>query len=317
MPKISVVVPVYNVQEYLESCINSILAQTFSDIQIILVDDGSEDNSGKICDIYKSKDDRIFVIHQKNCGLIKARAAGVKIAIGEWVCFVDSDDMIAPDALECMYSYIADDIDFVVFEGQTNAIYNAQEYLQLLFKFRLLSIWGKLFRRDLFNDYVLSIPAKFQVGEDFLYQLRIICGVNRNIRLCTEKKYFYNTNNTNSVQRSHKKSYEYEVALLNEVADIMGNMYSADVCVKEAYFKWRIVYLGGMIGLRYPIDYNDKWVIDLKIECKKYNLSVKEKLIIHAITVPLFRICFVMEKTLKKIARHLINKIRVCRTVVK
>ena len=79
MAKISVIVPVYNVQEYLHSCINSILVQTLSDIQIILVDDGSKDNSGKICDDYQKKDKRIKVIHQENSGVMKARAAGVYI----------------------------------------------------------------------------------------------------------------------------------------------------------------------------------------------------------------------------------------------
>lgn len=310
MPKISVVVPVYNVQEYLESCINSILAQTFSDIQIILVDDGSEDDSGKICDNYQSLDDRIFVIHQKNCGLIRARAAGVQIATGEWVCFVDSDDMIAPDALERMYSYVSDDIDFVVFESHINTICKPQEYVQLLFKFQLLSIWGKLFRRHLFNDYVLSIPSKYQVGEDFLYQLRILCGVNRKIRICSEKKYIYNTCNTNSVQRSHKKSYEYEMALLTEVSDIMKNMQPVDDSVKVAYLKWRIVYLGGMMGLRYPVNYKDKWVIDLENECGKYTLSIKEHLIIKAINVPCLRMFLIAEKYFKGIVRRLINKFK-------
>lgn len=310
MPKISVVVPVYNVQEYLKSCINSILAQTFSDFEIILVDDGSTDESGKICDIYEKQDNRISVIHQKNGGLIRARATGVRIAIGEWICFVDSDDMISPDALERMYSYTSDDIDYVVFESRIDRCCNVKEYIQLLFNFRLLSIWGKLFRRSLFNDYVLSIPAKFQVGEDFLYQLRILCGVNKNIRISSEKKYIYNTSNTNSVQRSHKKSYEYEMALLTEVADIMRNMQSIDDSVKMAYLKWRIVYLGGMIGLRYPVDYKGKWVIDLENECKKYNLSIKERLIIKSISVPFLRIFLITEKYLKGRARSIINRFK-------
>lgn len=310
MPKISVVVPVYNVQEYLKSCINSILAQTLSDIEIILVDDGSKDESGRICDDYQKLDERISVIHQPNGGLIRARAAGVRMAVSEWVCFVDSDDMIAPDALERMYSYISDNIDLVVFENQIDTTYNAQEYVQLLFKFQSLTIWGKLFRRHLFNDYVLSLPSKFQVGEDFLYQLRILCGVSRKIRICSEKKYIYNTSNINSVQRVLKKTYDYEMGLLNEVASIMERMQSTDKCVKIAYLKWRIAYLGGMIGLRYPVDYDTKWVIDLENECKKYTLSIKESLTIKAIHVPFLRIFLVAEKFLKKSIRKLINKFK-------
>lgn len=310
MSKISVIVPVYNVHEYLESCINSILAQTFSDIQIILVDDGSKDGSGKICDDYKELDKRIVVIHKKNGGVMSARAEGVRRADSEWICFVDADDTIAPDALECMYSYITDDVDVVVCESQIDNYYSAQQYVQLLFKFQQLALWGKLYRCYLLNDYALSVPARFKVGEDFICQLRILCGVKRNIRLCSEKKYIYNTSNINSVQRSHKKSYEYEMALLTEVADIMKNMRLADISVKVAYLKWRIVYLGGMIGLRYSVDYKSIWVTQLKKECKNYNLSFKESLIISAIDVPFLRIFLIMEKGLKRKARSLINIIK-------
>lgn len=310
MPKISVVVPVYNVHEYLESCINSILVQTFSDIQIILVDDGSEDDSGKICDDYKELDKRIIVIHKKNGGVMSARAEGVHRADSEWICFVDADDMIAPDALECMYSYITADVDVVVCESQIDTYYSAQQYIQLLFKFQQLALWGKLYRRYLLNDYVLSVPAKFKVGEDFICQLRMLCGVNRKIRICSEKKYVYNTCNTNSVQRSHKKSYEYEMALLTEVADIMKNMQPVDDSVNVAYLKWRIVYLGGMIGLRYPVNYKDKWVIDLENECEKYTLSIKEHLIIKSVSAPFLRIFWVAEKYFKGVVRGLINKVK-------
>lgn len=310
MAKISVVVPVYNVHEYLESCINSILVQTFSDIQIILVDDGSKDGSGKICDDYKELDKRIIVIHKINGGVMSARAEGVHRADSEWICFVDADDTIAPDALECMYSYITDDVDVVVCESQIDAYYSAQQYIQLLFKFQQLALWGKLYRRYLLNDYVLSVPAKFKVGEDFICQLRMLCSVNRKIRICSEKKYIYNTCNTNSVQRSHKKSYEYEMALLTEVTDIMKNMQPVDDSVKVAYLKWRIVYLGGMIGLRYPVNYKDKWVIDLENECGKYALSIKEHLIIKAINVPCLRIFLIAEKYFKGRVRHLINKFK-------
>lgn len=310
MSKISVVVPVYNAQEYLESCINSILAQTLSDIQIILVDDGSKDNSGEICDDYQKKDKRIKVIHQENGGVMKARAAGVYIACSDWICFVDADDTIAPDALECMYSYVANDVDIVVFESQIDTTYNAQEYIQVLFKFQLLALWGKLYRRDLLNKYALSIPPQFKVGEDFICQLRILCMVTRKIQLCSEKKYIYNTNNPNSVQKSHQKSYEYEMAVLNEVADIMERMQLNEEQAKIAYLKWRIVYLGGMIGLRYPVDYKCKWITKLKKECNSYSLSSKERLTINAIHVPFFRLFLIMEKCIKKEARYLINRIQ-------
>lgn len=98
--KISVIVPIYNVEKYLSRCIDSIISQSYNNLQIILVDDGSPDDCGRICDIYAAQDARIQVIHKKNGGLSDARNAGLELANGEWISFVDSDDWIEPD----MYS---------------------------------------------------------------------------------------------------------------------------------------------------------------------------------------------------------------------
>ena len=97
---ISVIIPVYKAEEYLERCVDSVLAQTYSNLEIILVDDGSPDNSGQICDRYAEKDSRVKVIHKKNGGVSSARNAGLDVATGEFVAFVDSDDFIAPDMYE-------------------------------------------------------------------------------------------------------------------------------------------------------------------------------------------------------------------------
>lgn len=102
MPLLSIIVPIYNVELFLEDCINSVINQTFKDFELILVDDGSTDNSSKICDDFKEKDERIVAIHKENRGLSSARNAGIDIARGEWIAFVDSDDTIAPDMYEKM-----------------------------------------------------------------------------------------------------------------------------------------------------------------------------------------------------------------------
>ena len=94
MPEISVIVPVYNVEEYLRPCIDSILEQTFTDFELILVDDGSPDRCGEICDEYEQIDKRIRVIHQENGGLSAARNAGLDVMSGEYVTFIDSDDLV-------------------------------------------------------------------------------------------------------------------------------------------------------------------------------------------------------------------------------
>lgn len=103
MPEISIIIPVYKAEAYLHRCLNSILTQTFTDFELILVDDGSPDNCGAICDEYGRRDRRIRVIHQQNQGQAAARNNAVEQAKGPWICFVDSDDVIHPQMLECLY----------------------------------------------------------------------------------------------------------------------------------------------------------------------------------------------------------------------
>ena len=101
---VSIVVPIYNVEKYLKRCVNSLLNQTYKNIEIILVDDGSTDSSGAICDQYKPKDNRIVVVHKSNGGLSDARNTGIDMARGEYIAFVDSDDYIHEDYIYNMYS---------------------------------------------------------------------------------------------------------------------------------------------------------------------------------------------------------------------
>lgn len=105
-PIISVIVPVYNVEEYLSRCIDSILAQTFTDFELLLINDGSTDNSGRICDEYIKNDSRIKVFHTKNFGVSSARNKGIENAIGKYISFVDSDDEVFNTYLETLYNHI-------------------------------------------------------------------------------------------------------------------------------------------------------------------------------------------------------------------
>ena len=102
-PLISVIVPVYNMQDYLETCMNSILGQTYENLEIILVNDGSKDSSPQMCDAFAEKDSRIKVIHKENGGLSSARNAGLDVATGDYIGFVDSDDSIRPNFFELLY----------------------------------------------------------------------------------------------------------------------------------------------------------------------------------------------------------------------
>ena len=117
MPKISVIVPVYNVENYIEKCIESILSQTYTDFELLLINDGSSDKSGSICDAYVNKDERIRVFHKKNEGVSIARNLGIKRSLGEWICFVDSDDWVENLYLEKFVENKELDEDTMVSQG--------------------------------------------------------------------------------------------------------------------------------------------------------------------------------------------------------
>ena len=183
MEKISIIVPIYNVEKYLEKCIKSILSQTYKNLEIILVDDGSPDKCGMICDKYKEIDDRIIVIHQENKGLSGARNTGLKNANGKYVCFIDSDDYINEHMIETLYENLiktGSDISicdfFQVKENENikikkieNAvkIMNKQECLKKLLyhKYKLdIVTWNKLYKQELFNN--IEFPEG-KIYEDF------------------------------------------------------------------------------------------------------------------------------------------------------
>lgn len=168
MNKLSIIVPIYNVEKYLKKCIDSILEQTYKNLEIILIDDGSTDNSGKICDEYENKDCRIKVIHKKNGGLSDARNYGISIATGDYLGFIDSDDVIDRDMYEILYEKITQyNADIAIcgfkkfFEGENieykksekYEIYTSKEAIKQLLLDNLTNhAWNKLYNKKLFED---------------------------------------------------------------------------------------------------------------------------------------------------------------------
>ena len=178
---ISVIVPVYNVERYLKRCIESIINQTYKDLEIILVDDGSTDSSGNICDKYKKIDKRINVIHKENGGLSDARNEGLKVVTGTYIAFVDSDDYVDEQFLEKLYLAVKEnnsDISICKYkktikldernteEIQTNkySIYNTEEALKELLLFKKIEnyVWNKLYKRELFFKLFFKVGKKME-----------------------------------------------------------------------------------------------------------------------------------------------------------
>lgn len=173
-PLLSVIVPIYKVEEYLENCVDSILNQTYKNLEIILVDDGSPDNCSAICDAYAAKDKRVKTIHKKNGGLSDARNAGMKIATGEYLMFVDSDDLLPSHAVRTLMDIaINDEIDLVIgghirFEEDPPEMSNTSssgfallspEAAMLDMLKNGCSAWGRVYRRSVHQS------IQFPVGE--------------------------------------------------------------------------------------------------------------------------------------------------------
>lgn len=198
---ISVIVPVYNVEEYLIECIESIKNQTYKNIEILLVDDGSKDTSGKICDDYLKKDDRIIVIHKENGGLSDARNIGIKNSKGKYLIFVDSDDTIDKDMCEVLYENIKKEkSDIAICELYSEKklenikkleIKNlsSKEAIKEMLCQKLFdtSAGGKLFRKELFNE-ILFPKGKLYEDLGTIYKLFEIA---KKITYISVKKYYY------------------------------------------------------------------------------------------------------------------------------
>lgn len=187
-PKISVIVPVYNVEQYLPRCIDSILAQTFTDFEILLINDGSTDNSGKICDEYAQKDNRIRVFHKKNGGVSSARNVGLDNAKGEWLAFIDADDWIDvnyliienynnADVIEKSY-IICDELHTIYTCFAKNIKFNSQEdFFRWYVNKRNNALWNKIIKRELTIGHYFD--NNVQMGEDFLFFLSFISQIQK------------------------------------------------------------------------------------------------------------------------------------------
>lgn len=215
---VSVVVPVYKVEKYLDRCVTSILGQSYKDLEILLVDDGSPDNCGLLCDQWASKDKRIKVIHKANGGLSSARNAGIEKSTGRYLFFVDSDDWITSDAISSLMeiekksdadivsgSYvITSDPDFTPVQSSDYSIMNREDALEYYLKIGMSQTisdypaWGKLYRRELFNEE--NFPEG-QLYEDVATVFKLIKKVKKYVK---SKKviYFYYKNESSITHNS-------------------------------------------------------------------------------------------------------------------
>lgn len=274
---VSVVVPIYNVEDYLEKCINSIINQTYQNLEIILVDDGSTDRSPSICNEWGEKDDRIVVIHKENGGLSSARNAGLKVATGEYIMFEDSDDWLELNAVEkCVERIEKDESDLVVFgykkiseNGEIigdftfgNVTYTKDEMTSQLHR-RILEMsfgyaWNKLYRLSIIKNSGVVNDGNIIDREDLFFNLQLYkyLGV---ISYLDYVGYYY-------LQRNNSLLHNADLARLNRMDDFCSRIKR--IKIGDNQFEKKVI---NMLLLHYISD-----VIIKNIMWNK-KLSSKEK----------------------------------------
>ena len=226
MPKVSVIVPIYKVEPFLRCCVDSVLSQTFSDFELILVDDGSPDNCGIICDEYAARDSRIRVVHKQNGGLSDARNAGLNVAVGQYIYFLDGDDFIEPELLQIGVESMDTGVDLVVFQyrqiwkdGSSQEISFAKHGLMqfsqeaerkaFIIKDLLTYQVGwescfRIFRRDIIQTYDLCYADNRKIFAEDLYFSLCYCAHVKDLLVLDKCLYNYRIH-ADSIMRQNEK----------------------------------------------------------------------------------------------------------------
>ena len=249
-PKVSIIVPIYNSEKYMSKCIESILNQTLSEIEIILVNDGSTDNSGKIIDNYAKKDNRIKVIHQQNSGPSVARNKGIRIAKGKYIGFVDSDDYIEPTMYEELYNNANNkNIEVAMCSYNEKHLYNETEYVvkakleqdkvydkegikhNIISTFSkndnygFYSLWNKIYLRKWLLKSNLELDVNRDHGEDWWFNINVFSKLNSFVYIDRELYNYVHSNNNSLMVKYRENQFDLFLDGRLKMKEIMPKEY--------------------------------------------------------------------------------------------
>jgi len=240
MARVSIIIPVYNVESVLKRCVESVLKQSYFDFELILVDDGSTDDSGKVCDEFAENDARVKVIHQNNSGVSKSRNVGLDQAKGEFICFIDSDDFVETKYLEtlllkeedlsicsCMfYEDKTKQRSIARLERSHYGIVNNITIGEWFDHGSLYSVWAAMFRRKIIDDSCLRFNTNTSRGEDTIFMLEYVCKCKK-VRFCEERLYNY-------------VRYGKGTLTTNDRPSNINNLIYLDCYLKDYFMKYSI-----------------------------------------------------------------------------
>ena len=264
MPTISIIIPIYNTEQYLSRCLDSILSQSFTDFELLLINDGSVDGSGAICDAYAEKDGRIRVFHKENGGVSSARNLGLDNARGEWVYFVDSDDEVLPNGLQTLADGISDEVDIVMGgceevgeQDEASQIFPKHESFRLNKRQSVITqyagyglygrYWGyiclRLLKRDIVNRYHIRFDTNIAIKEDTLFIMQYVCRSNGITQVTTNPVYRYWIR-SNSAMGGIRQKFDYKfvssfcacVSMKHEVENAFPKLSEPVFVAKQGVF---------------------------------------------------------------------------------
>ena len=328
---ISVIVPVYNVEKYLNDCIESIISQVYSNLEIILIDDGSLDNSGKICDEYAKKDSRIKVIHKENGGVSSARNIGLDISTGEWIAFIDSDDWIENEYFNELLCTAKNNNAQIVLCGYNRIIGNKKENINTTGSNNICDNRGfllnvlnpqtgygfchmKIYKKEIIKN--IKFTEGLPVGEDALFNEMIAQNITKSIFL---NKQLYNYRvNTSSVVKKYDSDYANKYLnsmILNK--KYLFNNYKSDVEIIQNYYNY-VAYHVMLIAVNYCYHPENKEKNKKKLlkeicninefkeaikKCNYNNLSITRKVTLFTIKYKIYiftsLICMLRQRQMK------------------
>lgn len=303
-PLISIVVPVFNVDKYLNRCINSLVNQTYNNIEIILVDDGSTDSSGTMCDEWASRDDRIKVIHKKNAGLGYARNTGLEKCEGQYIVFVDSDDFVETNMLNVMLSSMLNNnantcyCSYNIYSNETNTVVRRGEVRTGLFTgkevlldivgslpeeksdfVKEMSVWACLFSKEIIMSNGLAFPSERDIiCEDLPFDIQYL-PLTESVYIIGENFYNYCINGESLTHKYDPKRYEKEKYLFKTIDERLKPVF------KEDEYKIRLMRLYlGRIRASIVIEVKNSG-LPMKVVCRDIKRVLHDEELKHTLAI--------------------------------
>ncbi|WP_052357121.1 glycosyltransferase family 2 protein [Xylanibacter brevis] len=281
-PTISIIIPAYNAENYIKDCVASILSQTYSDYEVIIVDDGSKDATAQICDELALNDSRVRVYHQPNGGAGASRKFGVSKAHGDWVMFVDSDDTVTRTGISLLLTQANDETDLIcgalnkngrIFKHQIEGFLEKREYIEALLTVKTTDgPVAKLIRRNLFEQIAWNTPREITQNEDMLMLIELATSMNNKAFLSSDIVCYNYISRTGSSSNA-KMKYESWLLLFKSIEGLLSPELINNEMVSKAFCEYRLKRLYRNLIQRGTVIRKDEYVSGIIAEAARLGIN--------------------------------------------